>query len=411
MRRRTVALLGVLLAAAVTVGGSHLATASGRSSAVQVAHTDHRPNIVLVLMDDFSLELLATMPQAQRLRADGATYRNAHVVDSLCCPSRAAIFTGRPPHQTGVFTNTANDPEHPIGGYRAFVRNDNTSKAFNVALQKGGYTTGFIGKYMNGYSMYTNHGENFAPAKIPGWDVFNAVLSGGYHEWGFRTTYLDKDGMVRMRHTRKPPRSAPVKVLDRAYATNVMSRYADTFLREHRDQKKPYFLEVATYGPHAQMQKAYPDNPPFPSAFADRAPKGHPAGGNCGTKPCGRLTLRDLKGYADPRDDNTPTHLRRNGIHRPLLRRGTSTRSRSATSSPSSSTATAPGWCSPSTGCSAGCAPRPDRTPTSSSPPTTASTSASCSSTEARARPTTSTRTCRSSWPVPACSPVPARSS
>ena len=317
MRRRTVALLGVLLAAAVTVGGSHLATAAGRSSAVQVAHTDHRPNIVLVLMDDFSLELLATMPQAQRLRADGATYRNAHVVDSLCCPSRAAIFTGRPPHQTGVFTNTANDPEHPIGGYRAFVRNDNTSKAFNVALQKGGYTTGFIGKYMNGYSMYTNHGENFAPAKIPGWDVFNAVLSGGYHEWGFRTTYLDKDGMVRMRHTRKPPRSAPAKVLDRAYATNVMSRYADTFLREHRDQKKPYFLEVATYGPHAQMQKAYPDNPPFPSAFADRAPQGHPAGGNCGTKPCGRLTLRDLKGYADPRDDNTPTHLRRNGITTP----------------------------------------------------------------------------------------------
>ena len=106
------------------------------------AQPDHRPNIVLVLMDDFSLELLATMPQAQRLRADGATYRNAHVVDSLCCPSRAAIFTGRPPHQTGVLTNTPNDPEHPIGGYRAFVRNDNTSKAFNVALQKSGYTTG-----------------------------------------------------------------------------------------------------------------------------------------------------------------------------------------------------------------------------------------------------------------------------
>ena len=34
-----------------------------------------RPNIVLILMDDFSLELLATMPQAQRLMADGATYR------------------------------------------------------------------------------------------------------------------------------------------------------------------------------------------------------------------------------------------------------------------------------------------------------------------------------------------------
>ena len=51
---------------------------------------DQRPNIVMVLMDDFSLELLATMPQARRMQAEGATYRNAHVVDSLCCPSRAA---------------------------------------------------------------------------------------------------------------------------------------------------------------------------------------------------------------------------------------------------------------------------------------------------------------------------------
>jgi arylsulfatase A-like enzyme len=303
----------VALAAAVTVAGGHFATAAGRSSAALATQPDHRPSIVMVLMDDFSLELLATMPNAQRMRAQGATYRNAHVVDSLCCPSRAAIFTGRPPHQTGVYTNTPNDPEHPIGGYRAFVRNDNTSKAFNVALQDGGYSTGFIGKYMNGYSMYTNHGEHFAPAKIPGWDVFNAVLSGGYHEWGFRTTYLDKDGRVRMRYTRKPPRDSSVKVLDRAYATNVMSRYADSFLREHRDQAKPYFLEVATYGPHAQMVHAYRDNPPFPSAFADRAPKGHPGGGNCGTKRCGRLTLRDLKGYDDPRADNAPTYLRSGG--------------------------------------------------------------------------------------------------
>ena len=74
-------------------------------------------------MDDFSLELLATMPQARRMRADGATYRNAHVVDSLCCPSRASIFTGRPPHQTGVLTNVPNDSANPIGGYRAFTRN------------------------------------------------------------------------------------------------------------------------------------------------------------------------------------------------------------------------------------------------------------------------------------------------
>ena len=94
---------------------------------------DPRPNIVMVLMDDASYELLATMPQARRMQAEGATYENAHVVDSLCCPSRASIFTGRPPHQTGVLTNTPNDPRDPIGGYAAYTAHDNAPRAFNVA--------------------------------------------------------------------------------------------------------------------------------------------------------------------------------------------------------------------------------------------------------------------------------------
>ena len=304
---------------AVTVGGGLATAAPARSakaapSPQAAPAADKRPNIVLVLMDDFSLELLATMPEAQRMRAAGASYRNAHVVDSLCCPSRASIFTGRPPHQTGVLTNVPNDPADPIGGYRAFVRNDNAEKAFNVPLQKSGYTTGFVGKYMNGYEMSTNYlGKHLAPAKIAGWDSFEAILRGGYHGWGFWSTWRDKTGMMRVRHTVKPPRTAPVAKLDRRYATNVASDRAVDFLRKNRGGSKPYFLEVATYGPHAQMTKAYADNPPFPSAFADRAPQGDPTGGNCGTRHCGELTLNDLKGYDDPRADNAPTYLKRNG--------------------------------------------------------------------------------------------------
>ena len=214
MRRRTTALvgaalLGAVLAGAVTVGGGHLATAASARSAnaapaaqptaakeaAKDAAEDKRPNIVLVLMDDFSLELLATMPQAQRMRATGATYRNAHVVDSLCCPSRASIFTGRPPHQTGVLTNIPNDPADPIGGYRAFTRNGNAAKSFNVSLQKSGYVTGFVGKYMNGYEKSTNYlGKHLAPAKIAGWDSFEAILEGGYPGWGFWSTWRDRTG-------------------------------------------------------------------------------------------------------------------------------------------------------------------------------------------------------------------------
>ena len=320
MRRRTAALVGVaLLATVVPVAGGHLATAaSRRSPSTDSAAPDDRANIVMILMDDFSLELLATMPQALRMQDQGATYRNAHVVDSLCCPSRAAIFTGRPPHQTRVLTNTAHGSADPIGGYRAFVRHRNAEKTFNVALQRSGYATGFIGKYMNGYDMYTNYqGRHLAPAKVPGWDVLEAVLGGGYRGWGFWSTYLDERGIMRLRHTRMPERTASVAELDRGYATNFMADRAVDFLRSRRASDKPFFLEVAPYGPHAQMSRAYPDNPTFPSAFADRAPAGDPAGGNCGTSPCGKLTLRDLVGYGDPRADNRPTYLRPDGTTAP----------------------------------------------------------------------------------------------
>ena len=129
---------------------------------------DPRPNIVMVLMDDASYELLATMPQAIRMQADGATYENAHVVDSLCCPSRASIFTGRAPHQTGVLTNTPNDPRDPIGGYAAYTAHGNAPRAFNLALQQGGYTTGFVGKYLNGYVRSTRQGVHYPPPDVPG---------------------------------------------------------------------------------------------------------------------------------------------------------------------------------------------------------------------------------------------------
>src|SRR5690606_35431660 len=79
-----------------------------------------RPDIVKILMDDFSMDLLSTMAAGQRLAERGATFDH-FVVDSLCCVSRASLMTGQYPHQTGVLTNAAqSDPgEGPMGGYAA----------------------------------------------------------------------------------------------------------------------------------------------------------------------------------------------------------------------------------------------------------------------------------------------------
>ena len=103
------------------------------------------------------------------MKSEGAWYKNAFVVDSMCCPSRAAIFTGRAPHQTGVLTNAPNDRIKPIGGFEAFAEHGNIGKSFNVALQRSGYTTGFVGKYLNEYEATTVHGVEIPPQKVRGW--------------------------------------------------------------------------------------------------------------------------------------------------------------------------------------------------------------------------------------------------
>jgi arylsulfatase A-like enzyme len=327
--RRRAATAAALLAAVAALAGCGHATPSAEvrgehprqhsSSTSRDVPADralgYRPNIVFVLMDDFSLELLATMPNALRMQSEGATYDNAFVVDSLCCPSRASIFTGQAPHQTGVLTNTPNDYGSPIGGFEAFAANGNLKRAFNVSLQHSGYTTGFVGKYMNHYEpVDVGGGVLVPPPRLPGWSDFQAILGGGYNGWNFETTRIDRDGHLQMVSHDLPARDDPR--IDDQYATNVAADKAIAFIAKHAGDRRPYFLEVAVYGPHAQLAPAYPGQHMFPAAMADRPSRLHP-GGNCGAKACADLRLKDLKGYGDPREDNQPTYLRADGSTAP----------------------------------------------------------------------------------------------
>src|SRR6476620_1072743 len=73
------------------------ATATARPPA-SVAADATPPNVVLVLTDDLSWNLVQYMPQVKQMQAQGMTFTNYVVTDSLCCPSRSSIFTGRFPH-------------------------------------------------------------------------------------------------------------------------------------------------------------------------------------------------------------------------------------------------------------------------------------------------------------------------
>ena len=262
-----------------------------------------RPNIVVVMLDDFSMDLVQTMRSVQRMRKAGASYPHAFVTDSLCCVSRSSFFTGQYPHQTGVRTNTSNKGTSMLGGWPAFDTHGNPERAFNVRLQQAGYTTGFVGKFLNEYEWKPGQAP---PPVVPGWSSFNTVFGSAYDGWDFASTSVVNQRMQITRHP-APPVGASDAAKDRAYAGTVIGDLAMDFLSEGEAADAPYFLQVSLYAPHNRTQPEgyYPGDPLFPPMFRDREGER-----SCGRVACSKLTLADLPGYGDQRADNRPRTAR-----------------------------------------------------------------------------------------------------
>jgi arylsulfatase A-like enzyme len=257
---------------------------------------------VLVLLDDFSLELLPTMRRASAMADDGAVFEQAYVVDSLCCPSRAATLSGLPPHLNGVRTNSSGGPYGAQGGFAAFAEHGNLDRTVNVSLQQAGYRTGFVGKYLNEYEP-TRFGGTLP--LLPGWTDVEAFTGGAYNGWGYDVFRRVGDELVADPHPR-PDAEASTEEKDEEYATTVLADRAVRLARRYERAGDPYFLYVAPYATHESIDPAWPDEPPFPPAFRDRP--GGPAGpdGDCGARDCGSLGVADLPGFGDDTDDNLP---------------------------------------------------------------------------------------------------------
>jgi len=209
-----------------------------------------RPNIVFVLTDDLSWDLIPYMPAVEALAARGMTFENYFVSDSLCCPSRSSIFTGNFPHDTGVFTNGGAD-----GGIGAFYAHGDELHTFNLALQQAGYRTAMMGKYLNGY-LAADGGSPVPPSEVPtGWNQWD-VAGWGYPEFNYQ---LDENGTLHFFGHRP-----------RDYLTDVLARKGAAFIDRSARSGKPFFLELATFAPHKPYTPAPRDAHDFPGLKAPR---------------------------------------------------------------------------------------------------------------------------------------------
>lgn len=205
-----------------------------------------RPNIVVIMVDDldegaFDDALGAgLLPGIQTVFAqNGLRFSNSFVTNSLCCPSRVTFLTGQYAHNHGVLDNL------PPYGFSAF--NDTSTLA--TWLQDGGYKTGMVGKYLNGYNATRDLNDNgtienaerqYVP---PGWDYWNILvdpLTFIMYDYVMIEKQLDASNRVVTKYPDK-------------YQTDLIAEKAVGFIEavETYDDS-PFFLWVSSAAPHGE---------------------------------------------------------------------------------------------------------------------------------------------------------------
>ncbi|CAN9513349.1 unnamed protein product [Ophioblennius macclurei] len=119
-----------------------------------ICHNDSRPNIVMVMSDAFDGRLtfdpgsrVVHLPFVNYIRQLGSTFLNAYTNSPICCPSRAAMWSGQFTHLTQSWNN-----------YKCLDANATT---WMDLLERNGYLTKMMGKldYTSGSHSASNRVE------------------------------------------------------------------------------------------------------------------------------------------------------------------------------------------------------------------------------------------------------------
>jgi arylsulfatase A-like enzyme len=183
------------------------------------------PNVVVIMTDDQRVDDLAAMPAVRSLVVrPGAYFTRSYASFPLCCPSRATFLTGQYAHNHGVLDNRP-----PRGGYRAL----DGAETLPVWLQRAGYETAHVGKYLNGYGV-------LRPREVPpGWDEWQGSVD--LSTYSYRGYTLNENGRL---------------VNPGRYQTDELTRRAVRFVRR---ADAPFFLSVAYLAPHEALTGPLPE--------------------------------------------------------------------------------------------------------------------------------------------------------
>ncbi len=204
------------------------------------------PNVLIIMTDQqqaTSLGLYGNVdvrtPALERLAANGILYRQAYTAHPLCVPSRAAFWTGRWPHSTGVRTNEIPLPTSEID--------------WATLLLDRGYSAALFGK---NHVFRGEQLERFAAV----WEAGHGgpVARGGTR---VRSTPLPKNAMPQgWASGTHAPRYATA-TLDNTpddSTTALLAGQCIDFLTARADDQRPFLAWLSIPDPHEPYQAAEP---------------------------------------------------------------------------------------------------------------------------------------------------------
>lgn len=181
-----------------------------------------RPNILFIMSDDHAVQALsaygheiskiAPTPNIDRIAESGVKFTSSYVTNSLCGPSRAAMFTGKFGHKNGFNYNG-----------QTF---DGTQDHWANKLQDSGYTTAMIGKW-----HINRIPDGF---KFDHWDILND--QGEY----YNPDFITPEGVE----------------MEMGYTTDLITDKVIAWLDEGRDKDKPFALLMHHKAPHRNWMPA-----------------------------------------------------------------------------------------------------------------------------------------------------------
>ena len=190
-----------------------------------------RPNIIYIMSDDHAVRAvsaygdtigkMAPTPNIDRIAENGARFDSSFVTNSLCGPSRAAMFTGKFGHINGF-------------NYNGQIF-DGSQDTWTNLLHDEGYTTAAIGKW---HINLTPDGFKFDH-----WEILND--QGEY----YNPDWITKDGVET----------------EIGYTTDMITEKTITWLDSQRDKDKPFALIMHHKAPHRNWMPA----PEYTQLFAD----------------------------------------------------------------------------------------------------------------------------------------------